>query len=101
MPTVLYIRGWRLFFMLMKKLHQVEQVNFEDNDLVLAVDGKIYRFPLAIISQRLLGATETERKVYQVSPSGYGIHWLIIDEDLSIDGLLRLAEVNHYELSRS
>lgn len=85
----------------MKKLHQVEQVDFEDNDLVLAVDGKLYHFPLAIISQRLLGATETERKIYQVSPSGYGIHWLIIDEDLSIDGLLRLAEVNNYELSRS
>lgn len=85
----------------MKKFHEVEQVNFEDNDLVLAVDSKVYRFPLAVISQRLLEATETERKVYQVSPSGYGISWLMIDEDLSIDGLLRLSQVNHYELSMS
>jgi hypothetical protein len=25
---------------------------------------------------------------YEISPSGYGIRWPLIDEDLSIDGLL-------------
>jgi hypothetical protein len=83
----------------MNKFHQVEQVDFEDNYLILSVDGKVYRFPLDLISQRLLTATETERKVYQVSPSGYGIRWLMIDEDLAIDSLLKLAQVNHYQLS--
>jgi hypothetical protein len=28
------------------------------------------------------------RAAYEVSPSGYGIHWPLVDEDLSIDGLL-------------
>jgi hypothetical protein len=36
----------------------------------------------------LANASETERKKYEISPSGYGIHWPLIDEDLSIDGLL-------------
>ena len=45
----------------MNKFHQVEQVDFEDNDLILSVDGKVYCFPLALISQRLLTATQTER----------------------------------------
>nr|WP_253276482.1 DUF2442 domain-containing protein [Synechococcus sp. PCC 6312] len=30
--------------------------------------------------------------MYQVSPAGYGIHWPLIDEDLSINGLLRIAQ---------
>jgi len=78
----------------MKKLHNIEQINFEKNYLILSVDGKTYRFPLEAISHRLLKATEIERQTYQISPSGYGIHWSVIDEDLSIDGLLKLAKVN-------
>ena len=81
----------------MKKIHEVERVDFKDNDLILSVDSNVYRFPLSVISQKLLKATETERAVYQVSPSGYGIRWLVIDEDLSIDGLLRLAQVSDLE----
>ncbi len=30
-----------------------------------------------------------ERAMYRISPSGYGIHWPLIDEDLSINGILR------------
>ena len=33
-------------------------------------------------------ASDIERKIYEISPSGYGIHWPLLDEDLSIDGLL-------------
>ena len=82
----------------MNKLHNIKKVNFEENYLILSVDNKVYCFPLAVISQKLLKATETERNIYQISPSGYGINWLIIDEDLSIDSLLRLAQTNGYEL---
>ncbi|PKN21436.1 MAG: hypothetical protein CVU65_16870 [Deltaproteobacteria bacterium HGW-Deltaproteobacteria-22] len=28
-----------------------------------------------------------------MSPSGYGIHWPELDEDLSVDGLLGLGQV--------
>jgi len=84
----------------MNKLHDIKQVKFEEDNLILSVDNRVFCFPLAIISQKLFKATETERNIYQISPSGYGIHWLIIDEDLSIDGLLRLAESNNFQLSQ-
>ena len=28
-----------------------------------------------------------EKNQFEIAPSGYGIHWPLIDEDLSIDGL--------------
>jgi len=30
-------------------------------------------------------------KSHEISPSGYGIYWPLIDEDLSIDGLLGIV----------
>jgi hypothetical protein len=45
------------------------------------------------ISDRLSKATKIEREKYEVSPSGYGIHWPLIDEDLSIDGLLGIKHI--------
>jgi hypothetical protein len=84
----------------MSKLHEVTQVDFEDNHLILSVDGETYQFPLEVISPRLAAATDAERRVYQISPSGYGIHWLGIDEDLSINGLLKLAQTHDYQLSQ-
>lgn len=84
----------------MNKLHNIEQLKFQEDNLILSVDNQVFCFPLAIISQKLFKATQTERNIYQISPSGYGIHWLMIDEDLSIDGLLRLAESNNFQLSQ-
>ncbi len=72
----------------MKKCHEVEKVAFEGDSLLLKVDGKEHRFALADVSPRLLAAGPAERERFEISPSGYGIHWPLIDEDLSIDGLL-------------
>ncbi len=72
----------------MDSYHQIENIKFEDDMLYIMIDGKKYSFQIENISKRLLQATELERNSYNVSPSGYGIHWPIIDEDLSIDGLL-------------
>jgi len=72
----------------MNKCHKIEKVTFVKAKLILIVDGKKYTFPLADISKKLAGASQTEREKYEISPSGYGIHWPLIDEDLSIDGLI-------------
>jgi len=72
----------------MNKYHEVEKVGFEKEKLILRVDGKKYTFSLADISKKLADAPVAEREKYEISPSGYGIHWPLIDEDLSIDGLL-------------
>ena len=49
-----------------------------------------YKFLLAEISERLAKATPEKRGKYEISPAGYGIHWPLIDEDLSIDGLITI-----------
>jgi Protein of unknown function (DUF2442) len=68
--------------------HDIEKILFRDDTMILTVDGKEYSFALKDISQKLAKASTAERAVHEISPSGYGIHWPLIDEDLSIDGLL-------------
>lgn len=72
----------------MNKYYNVESLDFDKNILLLKVDGKNFQVELSKYSQRLLRASEEQRRKYEISPSGYGIHWPMIDEDLSIDGLL-------------
>ncbi len=71
----------------MPEVHDIQKLSFEDGRMRLQVDGREYTFDLADISTSLLRASPEERMRYEISPSGYGIHWLIIDEDLSVDGL--------------
>ena len=72
----------------MKKHHKIGRIAFVGDTLVLGVDGKEYKFRLADISDRLAKASPEKREKYEVSPAGYGIHWPLVDEDLSIDGLI-------------
>ena len=72
----------------MKKYHNIEKISFRGENLILKVDGKNYSFKISEISEKLTKASKVEREKYEISPSGYGIHWPLIDEDLSIDGLL-------------
>ncbi|MCH7859627.1 MAG: DUF2442 domain-containing protein [Candidatus Marinimicrobia bacterium] len=73
-----------------KKVHDIQDITFTNEDLILQVDGKEYALRLTGISKILAGASAIERGKYEISPSGYGIHWPLIDEELSIDGLLDL-----------
>jgi len=52
------------------------------------LDGRTIIVPLAWYP-RLLHATPQQRNNWQVAGGGYGIHWPDIDEDLSVEGLLR------------
>ena len=56
----------------------------------ITIDNKEFSFNLNDISLPLLNATEDERRKFEISPSGYGIHWHLIEEDLSVDGLLKI-----------
>jgi len=72
----------------MEHYHAVSHLRFIEDHMILQIDGQEYRFDLQSISPRLWQASRAERELYEISPSGYGIHWPLIDEDLSIDGLL-------------
>ncbi len=72
----------------MTKHHVVENLSFEGNSISMSVDGRNYKFDITKISPRLSKTSVTQRHNYVISPSGYGIHWPDIDEDLSIDALI-------------
>ena len=63
--------------------------------LVLILNDQKYLFALTEISEKLAKADEKERNNFKVSPSGYGIHWPTLDEDLSINGLLSQIKKSH------
>lgn len=71
------------------KIHDVSGIFFEKDRMNICIDNTNYSFEISKISESLHKASEFERKYYQISPSGYGIHWPAIDEDLSIEGLLK------------
>jgi hypothetical protein len=50
-------------------------------------DGRTIGAPLAWFP-RLMRATAEERASVRISPSGRGLHWEAIDEDISVEGLL-------------
>lgn len=75
----------------MEQYHDVADVHFEDNILHVTIDGQTRMFDIHEISQVLLNAPEKDRQTCEISSSGYGIHWPLLDEDVSIDGLLGLV----------
>lgn len=52
------------------------------------LDGRTIMVPLAWYP-RLLHATPQQRAKWKIAGGGYGIHWPAVDEDLSVEGLLR------------
>lgn len=52
------------------------------------LDGRTIIVPLAWYP-RLLHATPPQRAKWKIAGGGYGIHWPDVDEDLSVEGLLR------------
>lgn len=75
-----------------RKRHDVQTAWTDNTHLYIVVDGTIYRIEWAYCSQRLLEADNVQRAKFKISPSGYGIHWPEIDEDLAIASLLTEAE---------
>lgn len=74
----------------MTAAHKVESLTFDQNFIYLQVDGKKNRIPINKVSKKLEEATEIQRNLFIIPPSGYGIHWPLIDEDLSVDSLLKI-----------
>ena len=59
----------------------------EDKITAKMSDGREVTVPLAWFP-RLLGATPNQRSQFEISPGGYGIHWPLIDEDISVRAFL-------------
>jgi len=68
---------------------RVKSVRCTEDSLVVDLnDGRSISVPL-VWYPRLLAATPEQLENWELSGAGFGIHWPDIDEDLSVDGLLR------------
>jgi len=59
--------------------------------LILILESGPVSIPWEKCSDRLAHASPIERYRAELSPSGYGIHWPLIDEDLAVGPLIRAA----------
>ena len=73
----------------MKVSHHISDINFIEDRMILSVDEREITVEIAEISEKLLAASDMERSIFKISPSGYGIHWPLIDEDLSVEKLMK------------
>ena len=71
--------------------HKIQDITFDQNSIHLQIDGKLVKIALDKISSKLKSANDLQRNLFKISPSGYGIHWPLIDEDLSVDSLLKVS----------
>ena len=78
----------------MNKVHTIQSIKADADTLHLTVDGQTYILHWSDCSARLAGATPAQRKHFEISPAGYGIHWPEIDEDLAITPLIKQAEAH-------
>lgn len=68
---------------------QAQDVTFDKDSLtVVLLNGRSVSAPL-LWFPRLINATVNEREHWEILGDGEGIHWLDIDEDLSVAGLLK------------
>ncbi|MEP6795442.1 MAG: DUF2442 domain-containing protein [Saprospiraceae bacterium] len=74
-------------------IHTIQSISFEGDEMIIVVDDRSLKIKLSEVSGKLARANMEERNKYNISPSGYGIHWPGLDEDLSINGFL---ENRHY-----
>lgn len=74
------------------KIHNVQNAQADEKYLYLVVDGQSYRIQWDNCSPTLAHADVAQRSRMVISPSGYGIHWPEIDEDLALTPLLQMAE---------
>jgi hypothetical protein len=75
----------------MKPYHNIENLHFSGDHMILTIDGEEKRIRIKDVSLILDRASEKERRTFEISPSGYGIHWPLIDEDIAVDGLIGIV----------
>lgn len=69
----------------------VRDVSFTDDDFTVSLsDGRKIVVPLTWFP-RLLSATPDQRSNWELIGPGVGVHWPDVDEDISVEGILRGA----------
>ena len=63
-------------------------IDTTDTELIIRLADREVRIPWERCSPILAAATAEQCRCAELSPGGYGIHWPLLDEDLSIGGLV-------------
>jgi hypothetical protein len=84
MPTILYVQG-------KTKPVLAKAIETTPDALIVIMESGPVSIPWERCSARLARASLIERNRAELSPSGYGIHWPLIDEDLAVGPLLLAA----------
>jgi hypothetical protein len=80
-------------FRFIKSILNIEQVRLFSNWLIITANGREYNFNVRDLSPRLALASDEDLNDFEVTPSGYGIHWRKIDEDISLVALLETKPI--------
>jgi hypothetical protein len=65
------------------------ELNFTDDELIVKLkDGRSLFVPL-IWYPKLKNATKKELENYEILGDGEGVHWIDLDEDLSVNGFFQ------------
>lgn len=67
----------------------VKKVKINNDTLYVDTEHGEFYYELRTLSNLLSNASEIELNQYEISPSKYGIHWPLLDEDISIQALLK------------
>lgn len=66
-----------------------QNIQFSDAELIVTLlDGRVIHIPIAWYPS-LANATEKQRTNWELLGEAAGIHWPELDEDLSVEGLLK------------
>ena len=76
------------------RVTEAERIRVTSEELVIVLADREVRVRWEDCSSRLAKAPAEERVRAELSPGGYGIHWPLIDEDLSIAALLRRRDAS-------
>jgi hypothetical protein len=66
-----------------------KKIDTTNEELIIRLLDREVRIPWEQCSPCLAAANTVQRQQAELSPGGYGIHWPLLDEDLSIGGLVQ------------
>ena len=74
------------------KVHDIKNLEVTSQEIRFEISGIIISVPLQqTMSHILPKAGPQQLQIFEIDSYGIGIHWPLLDEDLSIAGLLRAA----------
>ena len=76
----------------MDRIYDVKHLRVTQEYISFDLSGNHIRVPLTKSGSKVLPRTNLKYlQIFEIDDDGIGIHWPVVDEDLSVEGLLRSA----------